>query len=97
MRKRKKHLLQNYQFLGKKNNSTRSERQLNTPRSYPKRVEDKRQLCSLLETPVSFEENLRSESNKNRLLVTQHVSNFRLLHQDRCRSSMVLVKQTEAT
>ena len=31
----------------------------------------------------------RSESNKNRLLVTQHVSNFYLLHQDRCRSSMV--------
>ena len=31
----------------------------------------------------------RSESNKNRLLVTQHVSNFCLLRQDRCRSSMV--------
>ncbi|KAK3740183.1 hypothetical protein RRG08_054207 [Elysia crispata] len=83
MRRRKKHLLQNYQWPG-------NEKQ-------HKRVEDKRQLGPPLETPVSYEENLRSESNKNRLLVTQHVSNFCLLHQDRCRSSMVLVKQTEAT
>ena len=28
------------------------------PQSYPKRVEDKRQLCHPLEAPVSFEENL---------------------------------------
>ncbi|KAK3771930.1 hypothetical protein RRG08_053911 [Elysia crispata] len=41
-----------------KNNSTRSERQ-NTPQSYPKKAEDKRQLCPPLETPVSYEENLR--------------------------------------
>ena len=43
----------------KKNNNTRSERQPNTPQSYPKRAEDKQHLCPLLETPVSYEENLR--------------------------------------
>ena len=36
-----------------KNSNTRSERQPNTPQSYPKRAKDKRQLCPPLETPVS--------------------------------------------
>ena len=43
----------------KTNNNTRSERQPNTPQSYPKRAEDKQHLCPPLETPVSYEENLR--------------------------------------
>ena len=34
------------------NNNTRSERQPNTPQSYPKREEDRRHLCPPLETPV---------------------------------------------
>ena len=58
---RKKHLLQNYQWPGnekkKKNNNTRSERQPNTPLSYPKRTEGMRHLCPPLATPVSYEEN----------------------------------------
>ena len=45
--------------LETKNNSTRSEWQSNTPQSYPKSAEDKRQFCPALETPVSYEENLR--------------------------------------
>ena len=34
------------------NNNTRSERQPNTPQSYPKRAEDRRHLCPPLETQV---------------------------------------------
>ena len=36
----------------KKTNNTRSERQPNTPGSYPKRAEDRRHLCPPLETQV---------------------------------------------
>ena len=36
----------------RKNSNTRSERQLNTPQSYPKRAEDRRHLCPPLETQV---------------------------------------------
>ena len=42
-----------------KNNSARSKRQWNTPQPYPKREEDKRHPCPPLETPESYEENLK--------------------------------------
>ena len=42
---RKIHLLENYQWPGnEKKKNTRSERQPNTPQSYPKRAEDRRHL-----------------------------------------------------
>ena len=54
---RKSHLLHNFLSFETKNDSTRSERQLNTPKSYPKRANDKRHPCSPLETPASYEKN----------------------------------------
>ena len=56
---RKKHLYKTFSGLETKNNSTGLERQPNAPQSYLKSGEDKRHLCPPLETPVSFEENLR--------------------------------------
>ena len=40
---------------------TRLERLLNTPQSYPKRAENRRHPCPPLETPMSYEENLRND------------------------------------
>ena len=53
--RRKKHLLQNFQWPG----NEKQKHKVGTAIGDPKRAENKRHLCRPLETPVSYEKNLR--------------------------------------